>query len=67
MKLRYVPEMMNRIYQDNRKSGKSRLSSMLCTVSRTFCLEFQRIVLRRSYNERLSKALKREKERSRLK
>jgi len=51
MKLRYVPEMMNSIYQDNRKSGKCRLSSMLNAVSRTFRGEFRRIVLRQSYTD----------------
>ena len=53
MKLRYVPEMMKGIYQDKRKSGKGRLSSLLCVVLCTFRVEFQRIVLRRSYTDQL--------------
>lgn len=70
MKLRYA--IINNIYQYNRNSGKCRLSSMLNSsmlnaVSRNFRVEFQRIVLKRSYNERLLKALEREKKRSNLK
>lgn len=67
MSFKHCPEFMKIIYQDKRKRGESRLNSMLTSMWFIFNGEFQRIVLKRRYRERLLKALEREKERSRLK
>lgn len=67
MKLRHCLEFMKIIYQDKRKRGDSRLNSMLTSMWFIVNGEFQRIVLKRSYNERLLKALERDKKRNNLK
>lgn len=67
MSFKHCPVFVKIIYQHERKRCESRLNSMLTSMWFIFNGEFQRIVLKRSYSERLSKALKREKERSHLK
>jgi hypothetical protein len=67
MSFRHCPEFMKIIYQDKRKRGDSRLNSMLTGMWFIVNGEFQRIVLKRSYSERLLKALEREKKRNNIK